>query len=234
MLTYIQYNNGRLREIDVPDSCQIVRVVNPSPEELEHLAAVSQAPMDFLTAATDRDERPRLEVEDGCQLIVIRVPHRVASEDAPFITLAFAIVLTPNLIITVCSEASTVWHDVLALPRSFPCPSNRLAFLSAFFLQVARQYLGFLKQIREQSDAVENAIHGSMKNEMLIRLLSLEKCLVYFTTSLRANDPIWDRFRRLNGRELTPEEQALAGRLTQKYEDAAWTLARKKDGFPVE
>ncbi|HPC85897.1 MAG TPA: lipoate--protein ligase family protein [Smithellaceae bacterium] len=34
--------------------------------------------------------------------------------------------------------------------------------------------------------------------------------------------------------ELTPEEQALAGRLTQKYEDAAWTLARKKDGFPVE
>jgi lipoate-protein ligase A len=34
--------------------------------------------------------------------------------------------------------------------------------------------------------------------------------------------------------ELTPEEQALARRLAKKYESAAWTLTRKKDGFSVD
>ena len=34
--------------------------------------------------------------------------------------------------------------------------------------------------------------------------------------------------------ELTREERALGARLIKKYESDAWTLARKKDGFPVD
>jgi magnesium transporter len=48
-----------------------------------------------------------------------------------------------------------------------------------------------------------------MKNQTLIRMLNLEKCLVYFTTSLRANEPMWERIRRVAGRDLTEDEQDL-------------------------
>ena len=48
-----------------------------------------------------------------------------------------------------------------------------------------------------------------MRNEMLIRMLNLEKCLVYFTTSLRGHEPLWNRLKRIQKRELTEEEQDL-------------------------
>jgi magnesium transporter len=88
------------------------------------------------------------------------------------------------------------------------------------FLQVARHYLVLLRQIRDQADAAETAIHGSMKNEMLIRMLNLEKCLVFFTTSLRANDPIWDRFRRIHGRDLTEDEKDLIDDIKIEFRQA--------------
>jgi hypothetical protein len=74
-------------------------------------------------------------------------------------------------------------------------------------MRVARLYLGKLNWIRIQADTVEQEIHKSMRNDMLIRLLELEKCLVDITSSLRSHDPLWDRLRRGWQRELTEQEQ---------------------------
>jgi magnesium transporter len=113
-----------------------------------------------------------------------------------------------------------LWNDLLTGRHRLPPPEDRVSFLSALFLQVARQYLVLLRQIRDQADAAETAIHGSMKNEMLIRMLNLEKCLVFFTTSLRANDPIWDRFRRIHGRDLTEDEKDLIDDIKIEFRQA--------------
>lgn len=37
---------------------------------------------------------------------------------------------------------------------------------------------------------MESKLHKSQKNQELIELLELEKCLVYFTTSLRSNEVV--------------------------------------------
>ncbi len=221
MLTYIRWDDGKLVPVDSLDRCQIVRAVTPTAEELSLLSGKLGVPTDFLTAATDRDERPRVEIEDSCRLVIIRVPHREASSDTPYTTLALAIILTPSHIVTVCSEESTMWTDLLATRSRIPSPHKQMSFLCSLFLHIARQYLTFLRHIRDESDTVENAIHGSMKNEMMIRMLNLEKCLVYFTTSLRANEPIWDRFRRINGGEqLTEQEQELADDVRVEFRQA--------------
>jgi magnesium transporter len=57
------------------------------------------------------------------------------------------------------------------------------------------------------ADRLEIEIHHAMRNEMLIRMLNLEKSLVYFTTSLRRYDSIWPRLGRIQNRPLTEEEQ---------------------------
>jgi magnesium transporter len=209
MLTYCRFENGKLVYVDRLQECEVVQAVAPTAVEIDSLAGSLGVPIEFLTAATDRDERPRFEVEDGYKLLVIRVPHRDATSVTPYVTLAFAIILTPDRLVTVCAEDTALWGDLLAGRARIPSPRDPLPFLLTLSLHVARQYLSFLNSIRHESDEVEQAIHGSMRNQTLVRMLNLGKCLVYFTTSLRANEPMWDRMRRIAGRDLTEEEQDL-------------------------
>ena len=209
MLTYMKHEAGRIESVNSLEESRIVRAVAPTPQEISLLQERLGIPADFLHAAMDRDERPRIEVDDPCKLLILRIPHHDETSDTPYVTVALALILTPSHIVTVCSLESMLWKELLASRHRLPPPTDRVSFLSALFLHVARQYLGLIRQIKEQADAAEQAIHGSMRNEMLIRMLNLEKCLVFFTTSLRANDPLWDRFRRIHGRELTEDERDL-------------------------
>ena len=210
MLTYIKYRAGQIVEVGPLDECQVVRAVSPTSEEIALLRDGLNIPEDFIMASLDRDERPRIEIDDNCQLMILRIPHHNISSDTPYITIALSFILTPTHIVSVCSEESMVWSDLLANRRfRLPSPTERVSFLSNVFLQIGRQYLASLRQIRDEADAAELAIHGSLKNEMLIRMLNLEKCLVFFTTSLRANEPILDRFKRMHARDLTEEETDL-------------------------
>lgn len=221
MLNFIKHQAGQLFDVSGIEDCEIVRAVAPTAQEVEFLSNRLDIPEDFLVAALDRDERPRIEVEDTCRLLIIRIPHHNAESETPHVTLALAFILTATHIVTVCSEESMMWGDLLTNRRlRLPSPNERVAFLSAMFLHVARQYLVSIRQIKDEADAAEQAIHGSMKNEMLIRMLNLEKCLVFFTTSLRANEPIWDRFRRIHGRELTEDERDLVDDVKIEFRQA--------------
>ncbi len=209
MLTYCRLDNGKLVYVDNLQECEIVQAVAPSAVEIDALVGSLGIPIEFLTAATDRDERPRFEVEGDYKLFVLRVPHREPASVMPYGTLAFAIILAPGRLITVCAEDSALWGEALSSRTRLPSPREPLLLLLTLALHVARQYLSFLNSIRHESEEVERAIHGSMRNETLVRMLNLGKCLVYFTTSLRANETMWDRVRRIAGRELTEEEQDL-------------------------
>ncbi len=209
MIELLRVINGRLTSVGKYEDAEIIRMVNPDEAELKSVQEISHAPYDFLTAATDRDERPRIECEDDYKLIIMRVPYEDRESVVPVITIAFGIILTSTYIITVCSLPSPVW-DVLQKNRArIPSPLKRAEFLCALFMGIAKLYLTELNKIRSEADDVELAIHHSMKNEILIRMLNLEKCLVYFNTSLRAHEPIWDRFRKIYGNVLTEEEQDL-------------------------
>lgn len=49
-------------------------------------------------------------------------------------------------------------------------------------------YHRYLKQINNQTAMIEQDLEKSTRNQELHRLLKMEKCLVYFTTSLRSNE----------------------------------------------
>ena len=209
MIEYMAVKNGKLLVLPSQEQAEIIRMVAPQDDEIRQVAALTRAPHDYLTAACDRDERPRVETEDEAHLIVLRVPHEPSVADLPVSTVAFGIVLTPSHIISVCSASTTAW-EVMARTRPLVPPvDKRLPFLCAWFMGIARLYLTHLHRIRAAADAVEREIHVSMRNVMLIRMLDLEKCLVDFTTSLRGHDTLWSRLKRIQGRPLTEDEQDL-------------------------
>ena len=57
-------------------------------------------------------------------------------------------------------------------------------------------YLTYLKQINKETEIAEYILKKSMKNKELLKLLSLEKSLVYFTTSLKSNELVMEKTLR--------------------------------------
>jgi len=206
MLQYLFVSDGKLVSADSPDQATIIRLISPDATELALTSKLTKIPDDFLAAACDRDERPRIEKDEGISLIVLRVPYEESGSDIPVITVAYGIILAPSHIVLVCSVDSPVLEAIGKTKLNIPSLENRLQFLYTLFMNIARLYLSHLQRIRTEADAVEREIHLSMRNEMLIRMLNLEKCLVYFTTSLRGHESLWNRLKRVLGRELSEDE----------------------------
>jgi magnesium transporter len=60
----------------------------------------------------------------------------------------------------------------------------------------ATYYLAYLKQINKETEFAESVLKTSMRNEELLKMLSLEKSLVYFATSLKSNESVMERTLR--------------------------------------
>ena len=57
-------------------------------------------------------------------------------------------------------------------------------------------YLNLLKKINKETEIAESILKNSMKNRALLKLLNLEKSLVYFTTSLKSNEVVMEKTMR--------------------------------------
>ena len=57
-------------------------------------------------------------------------------------------------------------------------------------------YLNYLKQINKETEIAEYILKNSMQNKELLKMLDLEKSLVYFTTSLKSNEVVMEKTTR--------------------------------------
>lgn len=187
-----------------------INVASPGEGELKMLSQRLNVPEDFLTSPLDVDERPRIEVEEKNMLVLIRTPHFDASNDIQFTTVPLGIILTDNMIITVCSNNNNDVIQAFADGKIKGWSSaKRSRFVLQIFSRTALIYLDYLKRINKETSLVEDRLQVSMKNEELIELQNFEKSLVYFTTSLRANELVMERLQRTEMLKMYPEDKEL-------------------------
>ncbi len=186
-----------------------INVYDPSSDEINYLAENLRIPRDFITDPLDPDERSRIEIEDDVSLIIIRVPQRnYDNEDIPFVTIPVGIILTEYSIVTVCRNSDAVW-DLLSrriLAKDFGF-ENRKSMVIRIFRKVVVLYLRFLKEINHRINLVEDLFHETMKNEDIIKLLNIEKSLVYFSASLKSNEIVLEKLLRIKIFQLDEEDK---------------------------
>lgn len=184
-------------------------IIAPSKEELETLSEELDISMDFLMSPLDIDERPRVEVDGRNMLILIRTPHFDESKDIQYITVPLGIIFSDNMILTI----SFIKNDVIQAFADGKLKGLSTVSRSRFLLQIfsgtARIYLDYLKRIDKQTSLVEKKLQKSMKNKELIEFLNIEKSLVYFATSLRANELVLDRLQRTGMLQMQSDEADL-------------------------
>lgn len=202
--------SGKIAKIDYIEKECWINIVNPSKDDIPLLAQHFGIPVDFLTASLDIDETARVEVEDNATLIIVKVPYfDEHNPDTPYYTLPIGIILTGGLLITACSKDGTILNEFIGNNVKNVTTVNRIKFILQIILRALMLYLQFLKQINNAANMIQKKLEQESKNKQLIKLLNIEKSLVYFTTSLKTNGLMLERLRRLNIFQLNDDIEDL-------------------------
>ncbi len=176
-----------------------VNLENPSDLEVQQVCAKTGLPEDMLKAALDEEERARIDIDGESTLIVIDIPVINEEKDTyVYSTLPLAIVFSEKYFVTVCLRDTAVLGDFVNNGvRNFDV-NKRTRFIYQILYVNATKYLHYLGLIDRTANRIQQSLHRALKNTELIKLLDLDKALVYFSTSLNANQVVINRIKQMS------------------------------------
>ena len=205
MLSIHKTIDKKMTRLDaIQDGCWI-NLTYPTEDELNTVSEALNVDPGFLRAALDEEETSRIDTEDGQTLIIIDVPAVEKDDAVVYSTIPLGIIVTEKHIITVCLKESSIVKDFQDGLVKNAETQKQTRFILYMLLQVAKRFLQYLKQIDKIYNYMERHLYKSQRNKELIQLLDLEKSLVYFNTSLKANEVTLEKI--LRGRIITLYEE---------------------------
>ncbi|MDR1058370.1 MAG: magnesium transporter CorA family protein [Treponema sp.] len=151
---------------------------------------------ELLTDIMDTDEQARIEKEDEYTALIVRLPDYDEKAEVAFYTLPLGIILFGDKIVTICQHSSDALEDILKnRVRGFSI-RNKSTFVLNLLGRAAFTYLKFLKELNKRTNIIKEELQRSIKNNELIQLLSIQKSLVFFTTSITTNELLLEKLQK--------------------------------------
>lgn len=210
MLTFYKTVDSHIKPLSGPEAGCWLNVVNPTEEEIHRLTGEFGIEQNLVRAALDEEESSRIDQEGSHTLLIVDMPVAEKTENSvSFSTIPMGIILTDTCIVTVCLKENTVMTEFAQGLVKNVQTAMKTRFVLIILLRLAARFLLYLRQIDKVSNYIEKQLHGSLKNKELIQLLDLEKSLVYFSTSLKANEITLEKILRGRVIKLYEEDQEL-------------------------
>ncbi len=212
MIEMYKTNEEReLKKVDGIVKGSWINIVAPTESEISEICMKLNIPVNFLKDPLDDEERPRIEREDGHLLIIVDYPY-IAHDDAGFPiyeTIPIGMINAPDCFLTISLKDTPILTSFKnnKIKEFYTFKKTRFALQILF--EISMYYLRYLKQINKITNESERELHQSMKNKELYTFLSLEKSLVYFTTSLKSNKVVLDKILRFNYLKMYEEDKDL-------------------------
>lgn len=189
-----------------------INMVSPTEEEIAEVCKNVNIEENFIRYALDNEEKARIDIEDedNTVLFIIDVPVRERERDSIiYSTMPIGIIFVrDDYFITVSLNKNQIIENLEnKLKNIITYKKSRL--LLQIFYSNAEMYLNLLKKINKETEIAEYILKNSMKNKELLKLLSLEKSLVYFTTSLKSNEVVMEKTMRGKIVKLYEEDEDL-------------------------
>ncbi len=209
MIKYRISDGSRLALVERPGKFAWIDVVDPNKDELATLERDYKVNSDHLTDIMDIDEQSRIEKEDEYTLVICRLPVYDARFEVCYFTVPCGVLLFPDRIITVCQYDNEVLDEIRNGRVKGLDLKNKSAFILHLFSRAAICYLRYLKDINRRTAVIEGELQRSVKNHELTQLLSIEKSLVYFTTSIKSNEILLEKFPTARAIRFSEDEAEL-------------------------
>ena len=187
-----------------------INMISPTEEEIQRVCAALQIKQDFIRYSLDEEEKARIDTEDddNTTLYIIDIP--VIESDRTrrvYVTMPIGVIFVrDDYIITVSQKNNDIIKDIKT--------ENVITYKkSRFLLQIlyanSKKFLSLLYKINKELESTENKLKNSLQNEGLLKMLDLEKSLVYFTTSLKSNEVVMEKTTRGKIIKLYEEDEDL-------------------------
>ena len=188
-----------------------INMVSPSEEEIKLVCENINIQEDFIRYALDPEEKARIDIEedDNTILFIIDTPiMEIESGAKVYSTMPIGVIFVrDDYIITVSLHKNPIMEDLEKKKARNIITYKKSRMLLQIFYSNAEMFLALLKKLNKETEIAENVLKNSMKNKELLKLLSLEKGLVYFTTSLKSNEVVMERTMRGNLIKLYDEDE---------------------------
>ncbi len=188
-----------------------VSLVAPKEEEVELVSSSLGVKKNFIMDILDDDEKPRIDEEDGCKMLLLDVPiveNRNGIKVVKTLPLGIIIVRS-DYIITVCLQKYSILDDFTKGKVKEFYTYKKSRFVIQMIYRVAISYLKSLRDIDKRIEFAEGQILNATKNEELLDLLAIENSLTYMITSLRSNGVVLDKILKGNVIEMYVDDQDL-------------------------
>lgn len=174
-----------------------INVETPTDADCTFLRNLS-VPESFLEYVADSDERPRFEREDGWLLTILRIPHHDMSDPMRYTTVPLGVMTKDDIIITVCHLSTQMIADFIDHSNKRHIRvDNQPDFVLRLVYSSTYWFLQYLKEINDTVSAATRQLEKSVRNAQLLNLMSLQKALVYFNTSLQGNSMLIERLNKV-------------------------------------
>jgi magnesium transporter len=186
------------RKIDEPEPGCWVNVVSPTSDERQWLKEQLGIVPEFVKSALDEEESSHVDYDDDTDQALIIIdcpaveddqesddPASVQYETQP---LSFLFLPEQDMVVTVSLRGDRTL-DLFSEGRIKHFNTNqRTRFLLRALLNISQRYLACLRSIDRQFTKNERRLRETLQNDELIKMLGLQKSLVYFSTSLKADE----------------------------------------------
>ncbi len=178
-----------------------INLVNPSESEIRKVCESVNIEEEFIRDALDFEEKARIDEEedDNTKLFVVDVPIIEKGEEgeAVYNTMPLGmIVVRDDFFITVSLRKNKIIDNFEKRKIKNFQTYKKTRFIFQILYLNSSFYLNYLKQINKETEIAEYILKNSMRNKELLKLLNLEKGLVYFTTSLKSNELVMEKTLR--------------------------------------
>ncbi|MCI9016382.1 MAG: magnesium transporter CorA family protein [Clostridia bacterium] len=188
-----------------------ISMINPTEEEIKKVCKKVKINEEFIKYPLDYEEKARIdkEEEEASILFVIDVPIIEKNKEAEsYTTMPLGIIVVRDeYFITVSLKRNKIIDNFEKNRVKGFSTYKKTRFLFQIMFLNSSYYLTYLKQINKETEIAESILKNSMKNRELLKLLSLEKSLVYFTTSLKSNELVMEKTLRGKILKLYEEDE---------------------------
>lgn len=192
--------NKKIKKLEKLQKECWIELINPTLDEIKQVSLQTNTDLDLLTKLLDDEELPRIEVGDNATLIVVDTPYvSDTNYKHKYNTNPLGLIINNDgYFITISLKEETLFDDFKNNKVKDFNVKKRTKFVIQVLLRTASYYQRELKAINEYINEKEKTLHKSTNNRRLIELLNVEKTLVYFSTSLKANDVVLEKLSKGN------------------------------------
>lgn len=209
MINMYKTIGNQLVEIEKFEDGAWINVVRPTPEEVGMLTEMFKISPNDIRSGLDEEERAHINTEDNYTIVIVDVPIKDDEGVHEYVTIPIEIIVGDKFIITICLKKIDLTEDFVSGKVKGFYTFKKTRFILQLLYKNASYYLQYLRHIDKASNRIEQELTKSMRNKELIQLLELEKSLVYFTTSLRANEIVFEKMMRMENIKQYPEDTDL-------------------------